>query len=54
MTFQLPQDTIYGSSYDCKRICSKCKGYNWYDLTATEHLLCLICGNQELVEEPDI
>ena len=29
------------------RYCSECGGYNWYDLTATEYLMCLDCGHQE-------
>ena len=47
MTVPLPQETLYGSTYNCRRLCSKCKGSNWYDLKDTEHLLCLDCGHQE-------
>ena len=47
MTVPLPQETLYGSTYNCRRLCSKCKSSNWYDLKDTEHLLCLDCGHQE-------
>ena len=38
---------IYGVKYDCRRVCSQCGAYNWYNLKETEHLLCLDCGHQE-------
>ena len=38
MTVPLPQETLYGSTYNCRRLCSKCKGSNWYDLKDTEHI----------------
>jgi len=47
MTVPQPQDTLYGSTYDCRRKCPKCKTANWFDLKDTEHLLCIECGHQE-------
>jgi len=47
MTTPIPDDTLYGIKYDCRRYCPKCKLAHWYDLKDTEHLLCLKCGHQE-------
>ncbi len=51
MTTPMMDDALYGVKYRCQRFCPKCKGSNWYDLTATGHLLCLDCGHQEPVED---
>ena len=51
MTTPMMDDALYGIKYRSQRLCSKCKGSNWYDLNATGYLLCLDCGHQELVED---
>ena len=42
-------ESLYGSTYKVVRQCKCCESSNWYNLTATDHLLCLECGNQEEV-----
>ena len=51
MTTPMMDDALYGIQYRCQRLCAKCESSNWYDLTATGHLLCLDCGHQEPVED---
>ena len=38
---------LYGSTYQVTRRCVECNAANWYNLSATGHLLCLECGHQE-------
>lgn len=40
-------ETLYGSTYQVVRKCPDCDSTNWYNLTATEHIMCLDCGHQE-------
>lgn len=42
-------ETLYGSTYQVVRKCPECDSTNWYNLTATEHIMCLDCGHQEEV-----
>ena len=40
-------ETLYGSTYQVVVKCPECDSTNWYNLTATEHIMCLDCGHQE-------
>jgi hypothetical protein len=45
-------DFLYGVEYIPEPVvCESCESPKLYDLTATNHYLCLNCGNQFPVEE---